>query len=137
MNDSPSTSPPDPPEPPEPPWLEQTAAQVSFNRLLRIADQLGQVPAGSLLADLAIHDALGLIGVAMPYTRNEAAARSLLPPGFEWLPSTYSGGAVYAACRRSGQDGEWPHPHHGQWGAALPLAMCGAVVRAYAGLAKG
>jgi hypothetical protein len=72
----------------------------------------------------------------MPYTRNEAAARSLLPAGFEWLPFTYSGSTVYAACRRSGMDGEHRHPPHGQWGATLPLAMCGAAMRARAALAK-
>jgi hypothetical protein len=44
---------------------------------------------------------------------------------------------IYATCRRSGMDGEWPYPHHGQWGATLPLAMCGAVMRANAGLVKG
>jgi hypothetical protein len=73
-----------------------------FDRFIRIADRLGEVTAGSLLADLTIHEALGLAGVVMPYTRNEAAARGLLPAGFEWLPSTYSSGTVYAACRRSG-----------------------------------
>jgi hypothetical protein len=57
-------------------------------------------------------------------------------PGFEWLPSTYAG-RVYAACRRSGIDGELPYPHHGQWGATLPLAKCGAEMRAHATLVKG
>jgi hypothetical protein len=110
---------------------------TSFDRLFRIANRLGQVPAGSLLADLAIHEALGLVGVAMPYTRNEAAARSLLPDGFEWMPSTYSGGTVYAACRRSGMDGEQRHPHYGSWATTLPLAMCGAAMWARAGMMKG
>jgi hypothetical protein len=50
----------------------------------------------------------------------------VLTPGFEWLPPHYSGALVYAFCRRCGMDGEWPYPHHGQWGATLPLAMCGA-----------
>jgi hypothetical protein len=112
-------------------------AVTPFDRFIRIADRLGQVAAGSLLADLAIHKALGLAGVVMPYTRNEVAARSLLPAGFEWLPSTYSGGVVYAACRRSGIDGAWPYPPHGQWGATLALALCGAVMRANAALVKG
>jgi hypothetical protein len=108
-----------------------------FDRFIRIAERLGEVTAGSLLADLAIHDALGLAGVVIPYTRNEAAARSLLPAGFEWLPPHYSGPVVYAACRWSGMNGERPYPHHGQWGSTLPLAMCGAVMRAHAGLVKG
>jgi hypothetical protein len=108
-----------------------------FDRLIRIADRLGEVAAGSIEADRTIHDALGLAGPVQPYTREEAAARGLLPPGFEWRLPTYSSGKVYAACRRSGMDGEWPHPHHGQWGPTLPLAMCGAVMRANAALVKG
>jgi hypothetical protein len=106
-------------------------------RLLCIADRLGQVAAGSLLADVTIHDALGLAGPVLPYTREKTAARSLLPAGFEWMPFTYSSGTVYAACWRSGTEGEWPYPHHGQWGRTLPLAMCGAVMRAKAGMVKG
>src|SRR3954451_117969 len=66
-------------------------------------------------------------------TCEEAAARGLLPADFEWMSSTYSGGAVYAACRRSGRTGmAVPVPR--QWGHTLPLAMCGAAMRARAGL---
>jgi hypothetical protein len=84
---------------------------TSFARLfIRIADRLAQVQAGSLEADRTIHAALGLAEPAPPYTREEAAARGLLPAGFEWMPPTYSGRTVYAACRRSGMDEEW-RPH--------------------------
>ena len=103
-------------------------------RLTRIADRLAQLEAGSDAADKAIHDALGLPGAVRGYTTSEAAARGLLPDGFEWLPPVFSAGAVYAACRRSGLDGGFPHPHHGQWGRTTPLAMCGAAMRAYAKL---
>jgi hypothetical protein len=96
-----------------------------------------KVPAGSLVADQTIHDAFGLVGPVLPYTRDAAAARGLLPAGFEWAAPTYSGGMIYAACSRSGLHDGLPHPHHGQWGQTLPLAMCGAVMRARAGLAKG
>ena len=65
---------------------------------------------------------------------HEDAAQSLLPAGFELLPAIFGGRAVYAACRRSGTDGELPHPHHGQWSTTLPLAICGACLRAYAAL---
>ena len=37
-------------------------------RLLRIADRLGQVPAGSAAADKTVHWALGRAGQAAPYT---------------------------------------------------------------------
>ncbi|MFC7544452.1 hypothetical protein ACFQU2_40495 [Siccirubricoccus deserti] len=43
---------------------------------------------------------------------------------------TYVAGRVYAACRRPEMDEEWPYPQHGQWGAALPLAICGADMQA-------
>ena len=105
-----------------------------FDRLIRIADRLGQVQAGSPAADQAIHQALDRSGAVLTYTTAEDAAQGLLPAGFELLPATYAGGAVYAACRRRGTDGEWPHPHHGQWGTTLPLAICGACLRAYAAL---
>jgi hypothetical protein len=52
------------------------------------------------------------------------------------MDPVYSAGAVYAACRRSGMDGDLQHPHHGQWGTTLPLAMCGAVVRVHAALVR-
>jgi hypothetical protein len=109
------------------------------DRLNRIADRLGKVPAGSIEVDSIIHDALGLAGAVLPYSREEAAARVLLPTGFEWLLVIHSGSgsAVFAACRRSGRDREWPHTHHGQCGHTLPLALCGAIMRARATLAKG
>jgi hypothetical protein len=49
----------------------------------------------------------------------------------------YMTDAVYAACRRAGIDRDglpFPFPHHGSWGATLPLALCGACVRAQASL---
>jgi hypothetical protein len=108
--------------------------RMTFDRLIRIAYRLGQVRAGSPAADQAIHQALDRSGPVLAYTTAEDAARSLLPAGFELLPATYAGGAVYAACRRIGTDGELPHPHHGQWGTTLPLAICGACLRVYAAL---
>ena len=110
----------------------------SFDRLIRIADRLAKVEAGRATADQAIHEALRRQGPIPPYTIDEAAARALLPPGFEWITATDSAGWVYAPCRRAGLDaGELPYPHHGQWGRALPLSMCGAAMRAWAMLAKG
>ena len=105
-------------------------------RLLRIADRLGQVSAGSAEADETIHEALGRAGLAPPYTTEMEAARTLLPPGFEELGDpTYMTDAVYAACRRVGIDvGGLPFPHHGGWGATLALAICHACVRAQASL---
>jgi hypothetical protein len=115
-----------------------TVARLThFDRLIRIGSRLSHVPIGSVAADQAIHDALGRTGPVLPYTTDQGAARSLLPPGFEWMPAVYASRCVYGACRRAGLDGEWPYPHHGQWSAALPLAMCGAVLRAWAKLAKG
>jgi hypothetical protein len=108
---------------------------ATFNHLIRIADRLGQVETGSPKADRAIHDALGREGPMLAYTRQEEAARLLLPTGFEWRDATYSSGLVYASCRRQGLDEGFPHPHHGQWGKTPALAMCGAVMRAWAALA--
>jgi hypothetical protein len=108
-----------------------------FAHLTQLADRLSLLPTGSIEADRSVHVALGLVGPAPAYTCQEAAARTLLPAGFEWLPPNYSSGSVYAACRRSGTNGDRPHPYHGQLGHTLPLALCGAVVRARAGMAKG
>jgi hypothetical protein len=108
--------------------------RITFDRLIRIAYRLGQVRAGSPVADQAIHQALDRSGPVLAYTTVEEAAQSLLPAGFELLPPTFGGGAVYAACQRSGTDGELPHTHHGQWCTTLPLAICGACLRAHAGL---
>jgi hypothetical protein len=110
------------------------SSDAHFDRLIRIADRLGQVQAGSPAADQAIHQALDRGGPVLAYTTAEEAAQSLLPAGFELLPAIFGGGAVYAACRHIGMDGELPHPHHGQWGTTLPLAICGACLRAYAAL---
>ena len=107
---------------------------MTFDCLIRIAYRLGQVREGGPAADQAIHETLNLSGPVLAYTTAEDAARSLLAAGFELLPATYTGGAVYAACRRIGTDGELPHPHHGQWGATLPLAICGVCLRVHAGL---
>ena len=105
------------------------------DRLFRIADRLGQVPAGSAAADQAIHQALGRTGPTPPYTTDLAAARTLLPPGFVELDPVPGVGAVYASCRRAGLDARGlPFPHHGGWGATLPLALCNACVRAQASL---
>ncbi|MBL6459208.1 hypothetical protein JMJ55_28195 [Belnapia sp. T6] len=91
---------------------------------------------GSAAADQTIHDVIGRAGPVLPYTTEKAAAVQLLPPGFEWMPPTYASGLVYASCRRAGRDGKWLYPHHGQWSATEPLAMCGALLRAWAMLAK-
>ena len=108
------------------------------DRLLRIADRLGKVTTGSAVADKTktIHRALGRAGPAPCYTTDLDAARTLLPPGFEELSDPiYTSDAVYAACRRTGIDhGGLPFPHHGGWGATLPLALCSACIRAQASL---
>jgi hypothetical protein len=41
------------------------------------------LPASGVEADRTIHTALGLTGPVQPYTREKAAARSLLPEGFK------------------------------------------------------
>jgi hypothetical protein len=41
--------------------------------------------------------------------------------------------AVYGVVTRAG---DRDYPHHGQWGATPVLAMCGALMRAYAARAK-
>ena len=41
--------------------------------------------------------------------------------------------AFYAVVTRAG---DRAYPHHGQWGATPVLAMCGALMRAYAARAK-
>jgi hypothetical protein len=75
---------------------------TTFDRLVRIGDQLGHAENGSPEVDRAIHHALGQAGPVLAYTRNEEAARLLLPAQFEWMEHTYSGDRIYAACRRSG-----------------------------------
>ena len=108
-------------------------ALTRSDRLLRIADRLKPLASGSEAADRAIHEALALAWPVQPYTTDEAAARTLLPPGFEWLDITPTAGWVYAPCRRAsiGADG-LRHPHNGQWGRTIPLSLCGGVLRAWA-----
>ena len=93
--------------------------------------------AGSVLADEAIHEAVGRLGPVQPYSTSEASARTLLPPGFEWLAITPTAGWIYAPCRRvgAGDDG-LPLPHHGQWCQTIPLSLCAGVLRAWAMLVR-
>jgi len=109
-------------------------APASFGRLIRIADRLGELPAGSAAADAAIRPPLGLPGEPRPYTTDEAALRMLLPEGFEMYISPGLASAVYGVVTRAGDRG---YPHHGQWGATPVLAMCGALMRAHAARVKG
>ncbi|MDQ3989362.1 MAG: hypothetical protein M3291_09240 [Actinomycetota bacterium] len=102
---------------------------ASFERLIRIADRLCELPAGTTAADAAIHRALGLPGEPGAYTTDEAALRTLLPEGFEMFISTGLASAVYGVVTRAG---DRDYPHHGQWGATPVLAMCGALMRAHA-----
>lgn len=113
-----------------------TVAELTrYNRLLRIVRRLGEVAAGSPEANAAIHEAVGLAGPVKPYTTDEAAARILLPSGFEWLQITYTAGWMYAPCRHAGisEDG-LAHPHHGQRGPTIPLSFCGGILRTWATL---
>ena len=98
--------------------------------LLHLADRLGQVERGGAGADLSLHLALALEGEVMPYTRRAELAWDLLPERYAWLPPIRSGDRVYMACRRA-DDGLL----HRQWARTLPLAMCGALLRAHAALA--
>ena len=109
---------------------------MPLDRLLRIADRLSQLTAGSPEADRAIHDVLGREGPMLAYSRNEGASRLLLPAGFEWCDPVYSSRAVNASCRRTGLVDGFQHPQHGQWSQTPALAMCGAVLRAWAAEAK-
>jgi hypothetical protein len=104
-------------------------APASFERLIRIADRLRELPAGTAAADAAIHRALGLPGEPRAYTTDEAALRTLLPEGFEMYVSIGVADAVYGVVTRAG---DRDYPHHGQWGATPVLAMCGALMRAHA-----
>ena len=109
-------------------------AVTSFERFLRIADCLRELPAGTAAADAAIHRALGLPGEPGAYTSDEAALRTLLPEGFEMRTSIEADGKIYGSVTRAG---DRDYPHHGQWGATPVLAMCGALMRACAAWAKG
>jgi hypothetical protein len=113
------------------------ACASSYARLLAFADRLHDLPAGSAAADVAIHEALGRSGAAPPYTRDDAAARSLLPAGFEEIPGAFStAGRVSAGLRRCGLHEGLPHSAHSQAGATSPLAFCGSALRAWAMLVR-
>ena len=102
------------------------------SRLLAIANRLAKIERGSGVADSTIHEALGRAGPVEPYTTNDDAARTLLPDGYEWCAPIYSAAVVYAACRPAGLDANGEsHPHTGQWGRTLALAMAGTAVRAH------
>jgi hypothetical protein len=76
---------------------------------------LAKVEAGNVEADRTIRGVLGRAGPVLPYSSDEAAARTLLPPGFEWLATTYAAGWVYAPCLRSGLSKDRQlHPRHWQ-----------------------
>lgn len=105
---------------------------MTLDHLVRMANRLSQLKAGSPDTDRAIHDVLGREGPVLAYSHNEGASRLLLPAGFEWCDPVYSSRAVYAFCRRTGFVDGSQHPHHGQWSQTPALAMCGAVLRAWA-----
>ena len=106
-----------------------------FDVLLSIAEGLRRARIGSPEADRTIHAALDRNGKPLPYTQDEASARSALPDGFEHRLIAKRAGQVYAACRRAGLlEGRW-HPHYGQWGMTYPLALCGAAMQAHAAAA--
>src|SRR5918993_5624544 len=69
------------------PMAPTRPAPASFGRLIRIADRLRELPAGTAAADAAIHPALRLPGEPRPYTTDETALRTLLPEGFGIAPS--------------------------------------------------
>ena len=108
-----------------------------YDHLLRVAARLGKVEAGSFMADVTIHEVLSLAGPVLAYTKDEEAARTLLPSGFEWIDITPTAGWIYAPCRRAGVgDDGLPFPHHGQWCRTIPLSLCGGVLRAWAMLER-
>jgi hypothetical protein len=77
------------------------------------------------------------MGEAPPYTRDAAAAWSLLPPGFEERPGSFaSGGHVSAALRRCGLHEDLPYSAHSQSGATFALAFAGSALRAWAMLTR-
>ena len=100
------------------------------NRLIRLAELLGAVTAGSAAADQAIHEMLGRTGLIAPYTTHDGAARQLLPPDFTWLPVAFENRSFHASCYRFGA----VRQEHEQRARTLPLALCGAALRAYAGV---
>jgi hypothetical protein len=108
-----------------------TRGMTRLEEMLHLADRLGQIERGSAGADLSLHLALDLEGDVMPYTRQPALAFELLPRPYAWLPARRSDERIYMACRRL--DGAMLHR---QWARTLPLAMCGALLRAHAALAS-
>ncbi len=108
-------------------------ALTPFARLFCFADRLRELAAGTAAADPAIHRALGLPGEPRPHTRDEATLRTLLPDGFEMYVSISVADAVYGVVTRAGNR---DYPHHGQWDPTPALALCGALMRAYAARAK-
>ena len=74
-------------------------AVTGFERLIRIADQLGKVAEGSAIAGETIHEALGRTGPALAYTSDETAAGTLGEGGKGLTPtaSASSNGAVCAS----------------------------------------
>ncbi len=95
-----------------------------------MADRLGQVERGGAGADLSLHLALDLNGDVLPYSREPELAFRLLPQAYAWMPARRSDERIFTACRRL--DGA---ALHRQWARTLPLAMCGALLRAHAALA--
>ena len=98
--------------------------------MLDLADRFGQLDRGGAGADLSLHLALALDGDVLPYTREPALAVRLLPQPYAWMPARRSDERIFMACRRV--DGA---ALHRQWARTLPLAMCGALLRAHAALA--
>lgn len=112
--------------------MPRLVSSSRFDVLLSIAEGLRRARVGSPEADKTIHAALDRNGRPLPYTQDEASARSALPDGFEHRLIAKRAGQVYAACRRMGlYEGRW-HPHYGQWGMTYPLALCGAAMQAHA-----
>jgi hypothetical protein len=103
---------------------------ATINRLIRLAELLGAVTAGSAAADQAIHEMFGLTGLIASYTTDEGVARQLLPPGFTWLPVEFENRNYHASCHRFGAS----LPEHEQRARTLPLALCGAALRAHVGV---
>ena len=101
-----------------------------YGRLIRIAKRLGQIELGIITADIAIHQALSRPGAILHYTTDEEAARTLLPPGFEWMQITFTANWMYTPCRRAGIGADGlAYPHLGQWCQTIPLSLCAGVLR--------
>jgi hypothetical protein len=103
------------------------------NRLERLAELLGVVTAGSAAADQAIHEMLGRTGPVASYTTHDGVARQLLPPDFTWLSVDFENRSFHASCCRFGV----MRPEFEQRARTLPLALCGAALRAHVGVTSG